>query len=172
MKNLQQIQTYFCISSLMIICSFSGLAYEFCGLIFILKFALRKKMEAISSLSKVRKLNWGEVRSLSETFNIHRRGSLCVLQAFVDSYIQMYLTGMPSMQAWTWKGYSESKLVIALPYCRLACVLALGPCSVVVHASDSSWICFFLGLWHHAMFPLIFFNCLGNRVSGAFRSKR
>lgn len=120
-------------------------------------------MEAISSPSKVRKLNWGEVGSLSKTFNVHRRGSVCVLQALVDGYIQMYLTGMPSMQAWTWKGYSESKLLIALPYCRWACVLALGPYSVVVHASDSSWMYFFLGLWHHAMFPLMVFNCLGKK---------
>jgi hypothetical protein len=82
-------------------------------------------------------------RALSESFNVHRRGSLCVLQACVDGYVQMYLTGMPSMQAWNWKGHSESKLVLAPPYCRLDCVLALGPCFAVVAVAGcaSSLVC-------------------------------
>lgn len=65
----------------MIVCNFSGLAHWFCSLIFILTFVLRKEMQAISSSSKVRKLNWGEEGSTGEV--------LCVLQALMDGYVQM-----------------------------------------------------------------------------------
>lgn len=156
----------------MIICNFSGLADWFGGLIFILKFPLRKEMEAISSPSKVRKLNWGEKGSLKRVlYRLHTGEALSVCFRHAWMVIRMYLTGMPSVQAWTGKSHPESQLLRALPKQTGSCP-GLGPLSAVVHAGDDSWMCFFLGLCHHAMFPLIFFNCLGNRVNDAFRSQR